>query len=88
LVNPGGRFGAPETEPGPVGVGVWVEGAAGTTSTLPTKAAAAAATTPPIKARPRSLRPALGDDDWEPGGRVDDALMRIPLTGLDGRCSA
>jgi hypothetical protein len=53
--------------------------AAGCTSTLPTKAAAATATTPPIKARPRSLRQALGNDDWEPVGRVDGAL-----TGYSG----
>jgi hypothetical protein len=59
-----------------------VEGAAGCTSTLASKAAATAATTPPSKARPRSLRPALGDDDWEPGGRVDDARMQIPSQDL------
>jgi hypothetical protein len=60
-----------------------VEVAAGCTSTLPTKTAAvAAAATPPIKARPRSLRRAFGDDDRETVGWVDDALMRIPSQDL------
>jgi hypothetical protein len=58
-------------------VGARAEVAAGCTSALATKVAVAAATTPPITARPRSLRPALGDDGWELVGWVDDALTRI-----------
>jgi hypothetical protein len=43
FLNPRGRCGAPETEPGPFGAGGRVEAAAGCISPLPSEAAAAAA---------------------------------------------